>query len=80
MNIWREGMKKSEIDVTMPMTTFEELNSYVEKYNQFLNDFKDCFDLTNADYEVIYVDFEKIVSLARRKMPLKFIEHDYDIR
>lgn len=73
-------MKKSEIDVTMPMTTFEELNSYVEKYNQFLNDFKDCFDLTNADYEVIYVDFEKIVSLARRKMPLKFIEHDYDIR
>ena len=73
-------MKKSEIDVTMSMTTFEELNSNGEKYNQLLTEFKGCFDLSNSDYGVIYVDFEKIVSLARRKMPLKFIEHDYDMR
>lgn len=36
-------MRKSDIDVTMPMTTFEELENYKKLYVELKGKIRDCF-------------------------------------
>lgn len=38
-------MKKSEITVSMPLTTFQELNAIKENYETLLQSLIKCFDL-----------------------------------
>ena len=40
-------MKKSEIMVSMPMSTYDELLAYKKEYEKLINDIRGCF---NYDY------------------------------
>lgn len=55
-------MKKSEITVTMPITTYEELISYRDNYIRFIKEFKNCYE--NAYDSVIFngEKFEKRIN------------------
>ena len=63
-------MKKSEIMVSMPMTTFEELSSYKDRFFDLLNEIKDCYDTTLFDNymdTIISLDVKKLIKLSKIK-------------
>lgn len=75
-------MKKSEITVSMPMTTFEELNSYKDKFYDLLNEIRNCYDTTlfdnNAD-TIISLDVKKLIKLSKSKLNIKYQNADLDL-
>lgn len=76
-------MKKSEIDVTMPMVAFEELIWYKNKYFETLESIKSCFDTTlfdNRDSNVINLDCKKLIQFAKSKLSGKHLSADIDVQ
>lgn len=75
-------MKKSEITVSMPMTTFEELNSYKDKFYELLNEIRNCYDTklfdNNAD-TIISLDVKKLIKLSKSKLNMKYQNADLDL-
>lgn len=75
-------MKKSEITVSMPMTTFEELNSYKDKYYELLNEIRNCYDTKLFDNNVdtiISLDVKKLIKLSKSKLNIKYQKADLDL-
>ena len=63
-------MKKSEMLVSMPMNTYEELLAYKKQYEELCNKIRDCF---NYDYLVsenrIDFDVNKALKLSKEYLP-----------
>lgn len=75
-------MKKSEIIVSMPMTTFEELNSYKDKFYELLNDIRNCYDTKLFDNNmdtIISLDVKKLIKLSKSKLNIKYQKADLDL-
>lgn len=75
-------MKKSEITVSMPMTTFEELNSYKDKFYELLNDIRNCYDTKLFDNNIdtiISLDVKKLIKLSKSKLNIKYQKADLDL-
>ena len=74
-NISEGKMKKSELTVTMPMTSFEELEMYKTKYFELLDELKSCFNTQLVDSKVANcINFEtsKALKIAEKALPLKY--------
>ena len=68
-------MKKSEITVSMPMTTFEELEQYKKKYQELQDELKSCFNTQLVDTSIsnsIDFDVKKALNLAKKTLSLKY--------
>lgn len=75
-------MKKSEITVSMPMTTFEELNSYKDKFYELLNEIRNCYDTKLFDNNmdtIISLDVKKLIKLSKSKLNIKYQKADLDL-
>lgn len=75
-------MKKSEITVSMPMTTFEELNLYKDKFYELLNDIKNCYDTKLFDNNIdtiISLDVKKLIKLSKSKLNIRYQKADLDL-
>lgn len=75
-------MKKSEITVSMPMTTFEELNSYKDKFYELLNDIRNCYDTKLFDNNIdtiISLDVKKLIKLSKSKLNIRYQKADLDL-
>ena len=63
-------MKKSEIMVSMPMSTYDELLAYKKQYEKLINDIRGCF---NFDYFAtenrIDFDTNKALELGKDYLP-----------
>ena len=68
-------MKKSDVNVTMPMTVYEGFLAYKNNYNSLVKSILDCF---NYDYAVtenrIDFDTNKALALCKSFLPLRFKE------
>lgn len=66
-------MKKSEIHVSMPMTSYEEMLLWKDKYNALVGDIVKCFNLDFAETEN-RIDFNVnlALELCREYLPFKF--------
>ena len=78
-------MKKSEITVSMPMTTFEELEQYKKKYQELQDELKSCFNTQLVDTAVSSsIDFDviKALNIAKKTLPVKYngIYINYSVR
>lgn len=62
-------MKKSEIMVSMPMTTYDELLLYKTKYNDLISNIQKCFDTTQ---NIITFDTNKSLSLSKEFLQTRF--------
>lgn len=68
-------MKKSEIMVSMPMTTFEELEQYKKKLQELQDELRSCFDTTAYDVgneTSINFDVKKALNLAKNTLSAKY--------
>lgn len=68
-------MKKAEITVSMPMTTFEELVRYKNKYQELQDELKSCFDTKAFDSNLessINFNVIQAVSIAKKTLPVKY--------
>lgn len=75
-------MKKSEITVSMPMTTFEELNCYKDKFYELLNEIRNCYDTKLFDNNmdtIISLDVKKLIKLSKSKLNIKYQKADLDL-
>ena len=70
-------MKKSEITVSMPMTTFEEFEDYKKRYKELLDSLKSCFNTQRFDADgdsSIDFDVIKVLNIAKKTLPVKYAE------
>lgn len=66
-------MKKSEIMVSMPMTTYEELLSYKENMQKLTDNILACFNYEFAVTENrLEFDTNKALKLAKHLLPVRF--------
>lgn len=68
-------MKKSEITVSMPMTTYEEFSSYKDKFYKLLDEIRNCYDTTLFDNNTdttISLDMKKLIKLSKSKLNIKY--------
>ena len=68
-------MKKSEIMVSMPMTTFEELEQYKIRLQELQNELNSCFDTTAFDVgneTSINFDVKKALNIAKKSLSSKY--------
>lgn len=75
-------MKKSEISINMPLTTFEELNSYKDKFYDLLNEIKSCYNTTLFDNNMdnlISLDVQKLIKVSKSKLNMKYKNADLDL-
>lgn len=76
-------MKKSEIAVTMPMTAFEEYESYKNKYNELTERLAKCFDsslLKAGASQAVDFDVRKALEVCREFLPYSLEKADIEIR
>lgn len=76
-------MKKSEIAVTMPMTAFEEYESYKNKYNELTERLAGCFDsslLKAGASQAVDFDVRKALEVCREFLPYSLEKADIEIR
>lgn len=75
-------MKKSEITVSMPMTTYEELSLYKDKFYKLLDEIRNCYDTrlfdNNAD-TIISLDVKKLIKLSKSKLNMKYQNANLDL-
>lgn len=75
-------MKKSEITVSMPMTTYEEFSLYKDKFYKLLDEIRNCYDTTlfdkNAD-TIISLDVKKLIKLSKSKLSIKYQNANLDL-
>lgn len=68
-------MKKSEITVTMPITTYEEFECYKKRYKELQDELKSCFNTklfdANAESSIDF-DVIKVLNIAKKTLPAKY--------
>lgn len=65
-------MKKSEITVSMPITTYEEFIKIKEKYESLVRHIIECYDTNNHKInpaEPIRFDSEKAIAIFKEFLP-----------
>lgn len=75
-------MKKSEITVSMPMTTYEEFSSYKDKFYKLLDEIRNCYDTTLFDNSAditISLDVKKLIKLSKSKLNIKYQNANLDL-
>lgn len=66
-------MKKSEINVSMPMTTYEEFLNYKKTYEELLVKMNDCFNLSFFQSEnTIIFDTNKAFELCKSSLQSRY--------
>ena len=76
-------MKKSEIMVSMPMTTYEELESYKNKFENLTNELKSCIDTQLYDLGVsttLNFDVSKALEICKKTLSIKYSNIDMDVK
>lgn len=76
-------MKKSEIMVSMPMTTYEELESYKNKFENLANELKSCIDTQPYDSGVstmLNFDVSKSLEICKKTLSVKYSNIDIDVK
>ena len=76
-------MKKSEILVSMPMTTYEELELYKNKFENITNELKSCID-TQPYYSgvstMLNFDVSKALEICKKTLSIKYSNIDIDVK
>lgn len=75
-------MKKSEITVSMPMTTYEEFSSYKDKFYKLLDEIRNCYDtrlFDNNTDTMISLDVKKLIKLSKSKLNMKYQNANLDL-
>ena len=76
-------MKKSEILVSMPMTTYEELELYKNKFENITNELKSCIDTQPYDSGVstmLNFDVSKALENCKKTLSIKYSNIDIDVK
>ena len=76
-------MKKSEILVSMPMTTYEELELYKNKFENLTKDLKSCIDTQLYDLGVsttLNFDVSKALEICKKTLSIKYSNIDIDVK
>ena len=76
-------MKKSEILVSMPMTTYEELELYKNKFENITNGLKSCIDTQLYDSGVstmLNFDVSKALEICKKTLSIKYSNIDIDVK
>ena len=76
-------MKKSEILVSMPMTTYDELELYKNKFENITNELKSCIDTQPYDSGVstmINFDVSKALEICKKTLSIKYSNIDIDVK
>ena len=76
-------MKKSEILVSMPMTTYEELELYKNKFENITNELKSCIDTQPYDSGVstmLDFDVSKALEICKKTLSIKYSNIDIDVK
>ena len=76
-------MKKSEIMVSMPMTTYEELELYKNKFENLTNELKSCIDTQLYDLGVsttLNFDVSKALEICKKTLSIKYSNIDIDVK
>ena len=76
-------MKKSEILVSMPMTTYEELELYKNKFENITNELKSCIDTQLYDSGVstmLNFDVSKALEICKKTLSIKYSNIDIDVK
>ena len=83
-NGWSDkNMKKSEMTISMPLTTWEEYEIYKKKYNELTQKLANCFDNTlfkaGASQSVDF-DVKKSLEICREHLPYSMKNADIEIK
>ena len=65
-------MKKSEMSITMPLTTYEEFMQIKTKYENLIKKLLECYDTVNFKInpaESIRFDVGKVVKITKEFLP-----------
>ena len=76
-------MKKSEILVSMPMTTYDELELYKNKFENITNELKSCIDTQPYDSGVstmLNFDVGKALEICKKTLSIKYSNIDIDVK
>ena len=76
-------MKKSEILVSMPMTTYEELELYKNKFENLTNELKSCIDTQPYHLGVsttLNFDVSKALEICKKTLSIKYSNIDIDVK
>ena len=76
-------MKKSEMLVSMPMTTYEELELYKNKFENLTNELKSCIDTQLYDLGVsttLNFDVSKALEICKKTLSIKYSNIDIDVK
>ena len=76
-------MKKSEIMVSMPMITSEELESHKNKFENLTNELKSCIDTQPYDSRVstmLNFDVSKALEICKKTLSIKYSNIDIDVK
>ena len=76
-------MKKSEMTVSMPLTTWEEYESYKTKYNELTKKLASCFDdslIKAGASQSVDFDVKKSLAICREFLPYSLAESDIEAR
>jgi len=67
-------MKKSEIMVSMPMSTYDELVNYKKEYESIVSKMRECFDNLSIleSQKVINFDVNKAFCLCKSFLPDRY--------
>ena len=76
-------MKKSEMTVTMPLTTWEEYEHYKESFNEIKKELAACFDdslLKAGGSQSVDFDVKKALEICKNYMPYSLEKADIEIK
>ena len=76
-------MKKSEILVSMPMTTYEELELYKNKFENITNELKSCIDTQPYDSGVstmLNFNVDEALEICKKTLSIKYSNIDIDVK
>jgi len=70
-------MKKSEMSITMPLTTYEEFMQIKTKYENLIEKLLECYDTINFKInpaESIRFDIEKAIKITKEFLPYSYMD------
>lgn len=70
-------MKQSEMLITMPLTTYNELLFYKNEFERLSKEISDCFTPTDNNLQL---NLKQLLDIAKNKLPIKYKNFDIDIQ
>ena len=73
-------MKKTEMTVSMPLTSYNEYEEYKSRYEEIVSALAECFDASlTASNGVVDFDARKALEICKRFMPFSMREADIEV-